>query len=380
MTIVAVSQIDVSGRSRQNMGDIGALAASIERLGLLHPVVVTPDNKLVVGQRRIEALKLLGRDRIPANVVRNLSELQPLLEAERDENLCREPYTPEEAVHLARRFEPVARELARKAQADGRQKGGKNRHNGSSRETFPEAKGDDSRRARAQTAAVVGMSDRTLERAAAVVDSGDCGLVAEMNRTGKVNGVYRRLVVQQKAAAIASEPPPLPAGPYRVIVCDPPWTYDKRPDDPTHRAAPPYPSMSLAEIEALDVRSMACDDSVLWLWTTNAHLPHAFAVAAAWGFEYKTTLTWMKNRMGCGDWLRGRTEHCLMCVRGRPTVVLSNQTTALLADAGPHSAKPPEFYTLVEALCPGSRLEMFQRTPRDGWIGHGDECLEGGGA
>ena len=78
--------------------------------------------------------------------------------------------------------------------------------------------------------------------------------------------------------------------------------------------------------------------------------------------------------MGTGDWLRGQTEHCLMCVRGKPTIALTNQTTLLNATAGKHSEKPDEFYSMVEKLCPGSKLEMFQRRARQGWIGHGDEA------
>jgi hypothetical protein len=76
--------------------------------------------------------------------------------------------------------------------------------------------------------------------------------------------------------------------------------------------------LTLAEIKALPVARLAARDAVLWLWATNAHLPDAFEVAREWGFSYKTTLTWVKPRMGTGDWLRGRTEHCLLAVRGRP--------------------------------------------------------------
>jgi hypothetical protein len=58
----------------------------------------------------------------------------------------------------------------------------------------------------------------------------------DMNRTGRVNGPYKRVKVARQAAAIRAEPPPLPGkGPYRVIVADPPWPYDKRQEDPSHR-------------------------------------------------------------------------------------------------------------------------------------------------
>ena len=81
----------------------------------------------------------------------------------------------------------------------------------------------------------------------------------------------------------------------------------------------------------------------------------------------------LSKQMGTGDWLRGKSEHCLMCVRGKPTIQLTNQTTVLAGPIRKHSQKPEEFYQMVEGLCPGAKMELFQRTPREGWIGHGNE-------
>jgi N6-adenosine-specific RNA methylase IME4 len=131
--------------------------------------------------------------------------------------------------------------------------------------------------------------------------------------------------------------------------------------------------MNIEEIAAMPVKDMAADDAILWLWVTNAHLPVVWPIVDAWGFTYKTMLTWAKDRMGTGDWLRGKTEHCLMCVRGKPTIVLTNQTTLLPGPLRKHSQKPDEFYRLVEELCPGSKVELFSRTPRNGWAVHGNE-------
>jgi N6-adenosine-specific RNA methylase IME4 len=78
--------------------------------------------------------------------------------------------------------------------------------------------------------------------------------------------------------------------------------------------------------------------------------------------------------MGTGDWLRGQSEHCIMAVRGKPTVVLTNQTTLLHGPVREHSRKPDEFYALVESLCPAPRYAyLFSREQRDGWDMHGDE-------
>lgn len=177
----------------------------------------------------------------------------------------------------------------------------------------------------------------------------------------------------EHAERIAAEPPPLPTGPFRVIAADPPWMYSSRASDATHRARNPYPDMSTEAIKALPVGDLAADDSVLWLWTTNAHLRESFDVLDAWGFEHKTILTWVKDRMGTGDWLRGQTEHCLLATRGRPVVLLTNQTTVLYGPLREHSRKPDEFFALVEALCPGSKVELFARQAREGWVAHGSE-------
>jgi N6-adenosine-specific RNA methylase IME4 len=77
-----------------------------------------------------------------------------------------------------------------------------------------------------------------------------------------------------------------------------------------------------------------------------------------------------------GDWLRGQTEHCIMCIRGKPVVTLTNQTTVLHAPVRGHSVKPVEFYDFVESLCPAPRYaDLFSRyRHNDKWDCHGDEA------
>ena len=83
-----------------------------------------------------------------------------------------------------------------------------------------------------------------------------------------------------------------------------------------------------------------------------------------------------RKRINCGDLLRGKTEHCLLAIKGKPVITLTTQTSVLFGPMRKHSQKPDEFYDLVESLCPapeGGRVELFQRKPRPGWVGHGDE-------
>lgn len=53
------------------------------------------------------------------------------------------------------------------------------------------------------------------------------------------------------------------------------------------------------------------------LWVTNATLRDGYDVAEAWGFTVRSPLTWVKFRLGLGNYLRNSTEHLLFCTRGK---------------------------------------------------------------
>ena len=55
-----VESIQVGRRHRHDLGDLDALAASIERDGLLQPITITPDGLLVCGVRRLAAIRQLS--------------------------------------------------------------------------------------------------------------------------------------------------------------------------------------------------------------------------------------------------------------------------------------------------------------------------------
>jgi N6-adenosine-specific RNA methylase IME4/ParB-like chromosome segregation protein Spo0J len=365
---IQVSRIEVGERYRRDLGDIDALAASMGELGLLQPVVVRPDGKLIAGKRRLLAAERLGWKEIPVTVV----DLDAVVRGEFAENAHRKDFTLSEAVAIKRALEPLERAAAKERQREG----GRRKASGN----LPEA----SKGVAADKAAkATGKARRTLEKAEAVVDAAEAEpekfgkLLEQMDDTGRVSGVYRRLKIARQAELIRAEPPPLPGnGPYRVIVADVPWPYEKRDEDPSRRGVRPYATMSIAGICAIDVSAIAHEDSILWFWVTNHHMREAFQVLDAWGFEQKTILTWGKSKLGCGDWLRGQTEHAILATRGKPTVTLTNQTTLLNAPVRGHSQKPVEFYDLVESLCPAPRYaDLFSRYQHnERWDCHGDEA------
>jgi N6-adenosine-specific RNA methylase IME4/ParB-like chromosome segregation protein Spo0J len=367
-----LDEIIVGHRHRKDLGDIAALTASIADVGLLQPPVVTPAKRLIAGARRLQAVKRLGWAEVPVTVACNLEDACAALRAERDENTCRKDFLITEKVALGERLEDLEVRAAKRRQREGAQRGGQ------AGGKLPQA--SDPGKTRDKVGEAVGLSGRTYERAKVVVSAAKEApekygrLVEDMDRTGKVNGVYRRLQTLEAAEDIAREPPPLPQGPFRVLVVDPPWRYEKRAADVSHRGACPYPPLTTDEVGALPVPALAHTDCVLFLWVTNAFLRDAYRVLDAWGFQEKTVLTWVKDRLGVGDWLRGQTEHCILAVRGPPVVTLTNQSTVLDAPRTEHSAKPEVFYQMVESLCPGSKLELFARgVPRPGWVHWGNE-------
>jgi hypothetical protein len=163
-----ISNIVILQRARKNAGDITALERSIQELGLLHPVVVTPDFALIAGYRRILAAKELGWTNIDVRVVESLTDAASELKAERDENTCRKDFCPSEAVALGERLEALERPKAKERQAAAGPKEGKGKKKSGSAETA-EAVG--SGETRDIVAASVGMGRTAYQQAKAVIQA-----------------------------------------------------------------------------------------------------------------------------------------------------------------------------------------------------------------
>ena len=167
---------------------------------------------------------------------------------------------------------------------------------------------------------------------------------------------------------------------YYTIVADPPWRYDVSPA----RGGTDYPTMTPSELTCLPVGAWAEDNAHLYLWTTNSFLVEAHQLVRAWGFEYKTMLTWVKRRgegdgrIGTGYYFRGVTEHVLFGVRGTLPVKEKDQPNLFYAPRAGHSEKPDTFYDIVERMSHGPYLDVFARKQRMGWDTFGNEAFNFG--
>lgn len=219
-----------------------------------------------------------------------------------------------------------------------------------------------------------------------------CGTTAAKTASGR----WVRVRVDDVACPRCQIAPRAP-GVARVVVADPPWRFRDHLPGAGRGAAKHYPTLSTPEIcgflgaHHAELPPLA-DDAILFLWRVAAMPREALRVCAAWGFEPKAELVWVKNTplfsklgfVGCdgrgiafglGHYTRSAHETCVIATRGRGARLVRDRSirSVFFAARGRHSEKPPEFYALVERMARGPYLELFARTPRAGWHQHGNE-------
>ena len=175
---------------------------------------------------------------------------------------------------------------------------------------------------------------------------------------------------------------------YRVIYADPPWKFSSKEAFELRNGGSGftpleavYPTMTTADLKALDVGRLANKDAALFLWATDAHLPDALELFKAWGFRYVTVaFVWAKKTVtgksaaNLAPWTLKNCELCLMGTRGRMVQYKQKNNVQQLVEAvrTRHSEKPEEVRQRIEALFGDvPRLELFARrhSPRVGRMG-----------
>ena len=179
---------------------------------------------------------------------------------------------------------------------------------------------------------------------------------------------------------------------YNIILADPPWHFssglrsskkDKNGKylfyTPETTVGAGYPTMRAEQIKALPVGNIAAEDCILFLWTTDAHLPVALEVIKAWGFSYKTiAFIWNKKEKSgkqvcfMGKWTMKGSEICLLATKGKPHGLIQShkvrQLVEALRDRTKHSHKPDEVRRrIVELMGNLPRIELFAREAAEGW-------------
>lgn len=189
----------------------------------------------------------------------------------------------------------------------------------------------------------------------------------------------RRAERTEKLAQIAVGNSPLVTDTkYPVVYVDPPWRYEHI-ETESRAIENQYPTMALEDICAMPVGDVTTDDAILYLWATSPKLAEAMQVVEAWGFNYRTSMVWVKDQIGMGYYARQRHELLLICTKGQPPTPAPSDRPDSVVEAprgGKHSAKPEVFYGVIERMYPTlPKIELFCRSPRSGWAAWGNQAV-----
>lgn len=167
---------------------------------------------------------------------------------------------------------------------------------------------------------------------------------------------------------------------YKTIYIDPPWA-EYGGGKIKRGADRHYPLMNTKDIIDLPIRNLVDEDGChIYLWVTNNFLPDGLQCLKEWGFDYITTITWMKDRQGLGQYYRGLTEHCLFgSTKKRLPYKIQNEkrcqgVTGFIEPKTIHSRKPEKMRQMIELVSYEPRIELFAREKFDGWDCWGNEA------
>jgi N6-adenosine-specific RNA methylase IME4/DNA-binding transcriptional regulator YiaG len=356
------------------------LEASIARHGVLQPILVLPDGRIIDGYHRWQ----IARDKTPFTTI-NLDEEAAFLLG-LSVNIARRQMSPEQIRKLREKQKEIARGL---------------RKSGLTQE---------------QVATIIGVTQKTIDNweqdisnsnPSNIYDPPDLRIsipqdlyetiyqkVQAGEPQAKVAAYYKitqprvsqivRLVEarrRQPEANVGS--PPLPNKQYRCLVIDPPWPVQKieREERPNQGLFLDYPTMTLEEIASLPVPELAQPDGChIYLWVTHKYLPSGLELLEQWGISYQCLLTWVKPTGFTPFSWQYNTEHVLFGRIGSLDLLKLGLRLSFEAPVREHSRKPEVFYQIVRQVSPEPRLELFARERRLGFEAWGKEVEKFGHA
>lgn len=345
------------------------LKADIAQNGLIQPIWVHPDGRIIDGRNRWRACVETGTN--ADFEVWDEAKHGPLVQFVISLNLHRRHLDSSQRAAIAVEVLPMLEEEAReRQQQSGGDKKSDDYQKSVSQKIDEPILGNGNNGKAAQQAADLFHTNRQYVSEAKALKEKAPELFSEV-KSGNMTIVQARREFQKQTRP---EVPP-PTGKYRVIYADPPWKYGNTMPDYFTEQADHYPPMALADIASLPIREIAEDNAVLFVWVTSPILEESFQVIKAWGFQYKASFVWDKVKHNMGHYNSVRHEFLLVCVRGscQPDVPKLFDSVQSI-ERTEHSKKPEEFRQIIDTLYPqGGRIELFARQSVANWEVYGNE-------
>lgn len=370
--------------------DVGDLRESIEELGILVPIVIMEGGMIISGCRRWKTAMELGMNEVPVEVecyTDEWGEKRAILEYNR--------YRRKTITQMMKEAKLLKELIAaglfqRQILSSGIPKslGGIELDPITKTFTLRQNLAEGLRTTDLVSQEIGLGSGETFRKVEKVYDKAKEGNETAINLLTKLDSgettidrAYRQLEIETRKESR----PPLPQLTFGVIYADPPWEYEFSKSDSRSIEAH-YPSMSVEEICELPVPVE--EDAILFLWATSPKLEEALRVIEAWGFEYRTNMVWVKGKqteeglekqIGMGYYCREQHELLLIARKGDIAVPdpANRPGSVIIAPRTEHSIKPEEVYEIIECMYPNqSKIELFARKARPGWISWGEEIPE----
>ncbi len=260
------------------------------------------------------------------------------------------------------------------------------------------------------------ISPRTQSSVEKILKSGDAELIKKLDNHKITTHKAERIIREKEIESLPIVP--LPKGKFNHIVEDPGWFFANQNIGGSGKsgASFQYLTQPTVNIAKIPVSSIAAENAILYMWSTNQHLitgsmlladylqiahgmkpeqtehlgktkvqSDAISVMHSHGFTPKHIITWEKqNKEGWGGYsFNNVTEHLLIGTRGivKPFGLTEKTIINTPYKRNSHSKKPDEMWNLIEK-CIGTqrwknkKIELNCRTPRKGWLPHGNQITQ----
>ena len=333
--------------------ELDALAEDIKQNGLLEPIVLDVDGKILDGRNRFWACERAGVKPLYRRWGGGCTPLAFVIA----ENLKRRHLNESQRAMVATRLA--------------------NLEHGQRADYTAESQICDSV-TQQQAADMLNISKRAVEMARAVMGKApdlaalvDAGTMSVNKAITEIKDAEVKARLDELEAAEVDAP----TGEYDVVVIDPPWPMEKiKRDVAPKQAGFDYPTMTEDELAALDIPT--AEDCHVWVWTTHKFLPMALRLLPVWGCKYVCMFVWHKpggfQPFGLPQY---NCEFAVYARHGSPKFFDTKAFNVCFeAPRGAHSEKPAEFYDVVRRVTRGRRLDMFSRREIGGFAAWGKEA------